>query len=315
VVGSMGIHLDITPQKMIAKELLEAKARERDAYIEAQNKAMELLEEKVVQRTCEVVEQKKIIENKNNEITLSLQYALRIQQALLPDKNKIRNELPESFIFFRPKDIVSGDFYFYHKKNNRIVLAAADCTGHGVPGAFMSMLGSEKLLNAVQKEVPPGETLSLLDRSIKNSLHHAESERSILDGLDIGLCSVDLYTRTVQFAGAHRPIWIVRKATNQLEEIKGANRDIGGWNDETAFFETHSIQLNEGDTFYLFTDGFADQFGDNNKRLMTKKLKEHLVSIQHLSLEDQERAIQICFDRWKGSQEQTDDVLVIGVRL
>jgi PAS domain S-box-containing protein len=313
VVGSIGIHLDITPQKIIAKELDEARARE--SYVEAQEKAMELLEEKVAERIIEVVTAKKFIENKNNEITMSLNYALRIQKAVLPDKNQIRKSLPESFILFKPKDIVSGDFYFYNKNNDRIIIAAADCTGHGVPGAFMSLLGSEKLLMAVQNELTPGATLSFLDRSIKNSLHHSESEKSILDGMDIALCSLDLKNKIIQFAGARRPIWIFRNKENILEEIKGTKKDIGGWNLETQMFETHEIQLKNDDTFYLFSDGFADQFGENNKRLMTKRFKEQLLSIQHLSLPEQKIALKNFFDTWKGSREQTDDVLVIGVRL
>jgi len=313
VVGSMGIHLDITNQKIIAKELEEAKVRE--SQIEAQKKAMELLEEKVAERTSQVVAQKKFIENKNHEITMSLNYALRIQQALLPDKKQIRKALPDSFILYKPKDIVSGDFYFYNKKGDRLIIAAADCTGHGVPGAFMSMLGSEKLLNVLQNEMTPGVTLSLLDRSIKDSLHHSEREKSILDGMDIALCSLDLNNKIIEFAGANRPIWIIRNSSNQFEEIKGTKKDIGGFNNETELFETHQIQFEKGDTFYLFSDGFTDQFGDNNKRLMTKRFKEQLLSIQNLSMPEQKIALKNFFQNWRGSQEQTDDVLVIGVRL
>lgn len=315
VIGSMGIHLDVTLQKQIAEELQEARLIE--SHLEAQKKALELLEEKVKERTSEVLRQKQFIENKNTEITMSLNYALRIQQALLPSKKKMRKTLSASFILFKPKDIVSGDFYFYNKKNDRVIIAAADCTGHGVPGAFMSMLGSEKLLNAVHKGGRPGEILSALDRSIKNSLHHDDNEKSILDGLDISICSIDLGTNIVEFAGAHRPFWMIRKdePIPFLEEIKGANRDIGGWSDETEFFDTHTIQLYEGDTFYLCTDGFADQFGNNNKRMKTRRLKEKLLSIQHLSMEEQEIELKRFFEEWKGAQEQTDDVLMIGIKI
>jgi PAS domain S-box-containing protein len=313
VVGSLGIHLDITRQKMIEKELQETEARKR--LIEAQEKAMELLEEKVAERTREVMDQKKFIEDKNHEITMSLNYALRIQQALLPDQEQVRKILPDSFILFKPKDIVSGDFYFYEVQEDRVIIAAADCTGHGVPGAFMSMLGIEKLLTAVQNVSTPGEALSLLDKSIKNSLHHSESEKSILDGLDIALCFVDLKTKVVEFAGARRPLWIIRHGSNQLTEIKGAKRDIGGWTLETEYFETHKIQLEADDSFFLFSDGYADQFGENDKRLMTKRFQEQLLSIQQLPMSHQERFLRNFLENWQGSQEQTDDILVIGVRL
>jgi PAS domain S-box-containing protein len=314
VIGSVGVHLDITYQKRIAIELEEKKAMQN--LMEWQEKAMEHLEEKVLERTSEVVKQKEIIEHKNKEITNSINYALRIQQALLPEKKELCKTLTDCFILYRPKDIVSGDFYYFSRHENKsCYLAAADSTGHGVPGGFMSMLGSEKLNDAVQKGGEPGDILAILNRSIKNSLRHTETERTILDGFDIALCHIDMEKRMIRYAGAHRPIWIVRKGGTVVEEIKATKFAIGGWTDEQQTFQTHEIRLNEGDAFYLFTDGYADQFGSLNKRLMTKKFREILLSINDRSMADQERHLEKFLNDWQGEEEQTDDILVIGVRV
>jgi PAS domain S-box-containing protein len=314
VIGSVGVHLDISYQKKIAIELEEKKAMK--SLMEWQEKAMEHLEEKVIERTSEVVKQKEIIEYKNKEITNSITYALRIQQALLPNKNELDKALPESFILYNPKDIVSGDFYYFNLVDDGICyLAAADSTGHGVPGGFMSMLGSEKLNDAVLKGRMPGEILSLLNKSIKGSLRHTERERAILDGFDIALCLIDMNTRTIHYAGAHRPIWVIRKGSDAIEEIKATKAAIGGWTEESQEFETHQLQLEEGDSFYIFSDGFADQFGTTNKRLMTKKFKEILLSISNKKMPEQGRYLEDFYLNWKGEEEQTDDILVIGARV
>jgi PAS domain S-box-containing protein len=314
VIGSVGVHLDISYQKRIAIELEEKKAMQN--LMEWQEKAMEHLEEKVQERTSEVVKQKEIIEYKNKEITNSINYALRIQQALLPEKKELCSTLTDCFILYRPKDIVSGDFYYFKRESDSsCFLAAADSTGHGVPGGFMSMLGSEKLHDALQKGGSPGEILAMVNRSIKNSLRRTESERTILDGFDIALCYIDMQTRKLRYAGAHRPIWIVRKGAEVVEEIKPTKFAIGGWTEEFQTFETHQVQLNEGDTFYVFTDGYADQFGSINKRLMTKKFREILLSIRDKSMAEQEKHLQNFLINWQGNEEQTDDILVIGVRM
>ena len=314
IIGSVGVHLDISYQKRIAIELEEKKAMQN--LMEWQEKAMEHLEEKVIERTSEVVKQKEIIEHKNKEITNSINYALRIQQALLPAKQELDTLLPESFILYKPKDIVSGDFYYCcDNLDGTCYLAAADSTGHGVPGGFMSMLGSEKLHDAVQKGGNPGEILSILNRSIKNSLRRTGGERSLLDGFDIALCLLDVKKRVICYAGAHRPMWIIRKDGKSIEEIKGTKTAIGGWTEASQVFDTHEIQMNEGDTFFLFTDGFGDQFGHSGKRLMSKNLKQQLFSIKDLSLEKQKNYLEDFLSKWQGEEEQTDDILVIGVRL
>lgn len=314
IIGSVGVHLDISYQKRISIELEEKKAMQN--LMEWQEKAMEHLEEKVLERTSEVVKQKEIIEQKNKEITNSINYALRIQQALLPAKKELDAALPGCFIVYKPKDIVSGDFYYCsHASDGSCYLAAADSTGHGVPGGFMSMLGSEKLHDAVQKGGSPGEILSILNRSIKNSLRRTGSERSLLDGFDIALCSFEPDHRTVHYAGAHRPMWIIRNGANDIEEIKGTKSAIGGWTDEQQVFETHKVQFEKGDTFFLFTDGFADQFSEGGKRLMSKNFRKKLLEIRDLPLEEQKNYLETFLAKWQGSEEQTDDILVIGVRI
>lgn len=257
----------------------------------------------------------KIIAKKNHEITDSINYALHIQQAMLPDQSEIKNVLPESFIIFKPKDIVSGDFYFFTSCHNKIFIAAADCTGHGVPGGFMSMLGTEKLNTAVKQSSDPGKVLSLLNEGIKLSLHQSEHDYTNRDGMDIVLCAIDLKNRCVEFAGANRPIWIMRKNNDALEEIGGTKASIGGLTENDRYFSTHIIELNKGDTFYLCSDGFADQFGASDKKITTKRFKNLLLTNRGKSLKEQDEILEEFLSDWKGETEQTDDILVVGIRI
>jgi tetratricopeptide (TPR) repeat protein len=258
----------------------------------------------------------RIIKEKNEEITDSINYALHIQQAMLPDKNEIFSVLPNSFVLFKPKDIVSGDFYFFTNHHGKIFIATADCTGHGVPGGFMSMIGSEKLSNAIKQDSDPGKILSLVNEGIKKSLHQSENTKTNRDGMDIALCAIDLKKLTVEFAGANRPIWIIRKDSTMLEEIKGTKASIGGLTEDDKTFDTHHIQLQEGDTFYICSDGYADQFGLNdNKKLTSKIFKNILFAIKDKSISEQDRFLDDFIADWRGSIEQTDDILLIGIRV
>jgi len=241
---------------------------------------------------------------------------LRIQNATLPNLNDIFSELENSFVLYKPKDIVSGDFYWFTKKRNLVFIAAMDCTGHGVPGAFMSIIGSERLNDAVQNEDNPGKILSHLNVGIKTSLHQSENLEFIRDGMDIALCSIDLNTKILNYAGANRPIWIIRKNALVIDVIKGTKNAIGGLTESLQYFETHTIQLNEGDAIYIFTDGYADQDGgERGKKLMTKKFREVLLEIKDASMNEQGAYLSSYFEKWKGDKEQLDDVLVIGIRL
>ena len=283
---------------------------------EAQEKALVFLEQKVKERTAEVVHQKKIIEEKNKDITDSITYAKRIQQAKLPKYEEIKSTFSQSFVLFKPKDIVSGDFYYFTTNHQSIFIASADCTGHGVPGAFMSMIGSEKLDDAVSQSADTSEILRQLNKGIKNSLHQSDSDESTRDGMDIALCSVDINNRIVKYAGANRPLWIIRKGQTVVEEIKGTKTAIGGLTEDSQHFDSHEIKLQQDDTFYIFSDGYADTFGGKEeKKLTTKKFKEILLSIQDKSMADQEAHLDSFIEDWKAGTEQVDDILVIGVRL
>ncbi|HEY0030196.1 MAG TPA: tetratricopeptide repeat protein [Bacteroidia bacterium] len=263
----------------------------------------------------EVEIQKLVIEEKNKDIFDSITYAKRIQQAKLPKKEDITAAFAQNFILFKPKDIVSGDFYFFHKSPSSVFIAAADCTGHGVPGALMSMIGSEQLNDAVSKSQDTSVILQLLNRGIKTSLRQSENDTSTRDGMDIALCAIDVNNCTVKYAGANRPLWIVRKGIDELEEIKATKKAIGGLTENKQYFDSHEIKLSKGDTIYICTDGYADQFsGINGKKLMTKKLKEILVDIQHKSMPEQESHLDHFIEQWRSGTEQVDDILVIGIR-
>ncbi len=280
-----------------------------------------------------------IIEQKNKDITDSINYAKRIQLAKLPKKEEIISALPQSFVLFKPKDIVSGDFYFFapalkgEKTNAPLApfrvggdcffIAAADCTGHGVPGAFMSIIGSEKLEDAVSQSTNLSTILKLLNKGIKTSLRQSDSDESTRDGMDIALIRLDLTgfknpsgLATLQYAGANIPIWLIRKGQREIEETKATKRAIGGLTDDNQHFDTHELQLQQGDTFYIFTDGYADTFGGKNgKKLTTKKFKEILLDIQCKTMEEQEKYLDNFIENWQAGIESVDDILVIGVRL
>jgi serine phosphatase RsbU (regulator of sigma subunit)/Tfp pilus assembly protein PilF len=258
-----------------------------------------------------------IIEEKNHEITDSINYAKRIQNAILPSIQEMQKHIPQSFVLFKPKDIVSGDFYFFHNPiadKQRAIIAVADCTGHGVPGAFMSMIGSEKLNEAVAQSGDAGEILKLLNNGIRASLHQSEAQSSSRDGMDIALCTIK--GNTINFSGANRPLWVIRKGADDIEEYKATKKAIGGFTEQGQTFDSTEIKLNTGDTFYLFSDGYADQFGgENGKKLTTKKFRELLLSLKDKTMPDQYKELDTFIEKWRDNREQLDDVLVIGVRV
>lgn len=259
---------------------------------------------------------KQEIERKHQEILDSVTYAQRIQEAILPSRTEINEAIPQNLILFKPRDIVSGDFYWFTQKEHESIIACVDCTGHGVPGAFMSMIGNT-LLNQIVNErniIEPNLILNELNKEITTSLKQDIEGSDSRDGMDISIIKLNLKNNTLAYAGANRPLYFVRNG--ELQETKANKVAIGGhMQEEEKNFSNHQFQLQQGDSIYLSSDGFADQFSPSDKKLMTKRFKEVLLSIQHLTLPEQEVFLEQYIAEWRGIMEQTDDVLVIGVRV
>jgi serine phosphatase RsbU (regulator of sigma subunit) len=259
---------------------------------------------------------KQEIERKHQEIVDSVTYAQRIQEAILPSRTEINLAIPHNAIMFKPRDIVSGDFYWFSQKGEESILACVDCTGHGVPGAFMSMIGNT-LLNQIVNErdiVQPNLILNELNKEITSALKQDAAGSDSRDGMDISIININANKKQLQYAGANRPLYFVRN--NELIETKANKVAIGGhMQEEEKHFTNHVFELQKGDTIYLSSDGYADQFSPSDKKLMTKRFKEIILGIQHLSMPEQEKYLAQYIDEWRGIMEQTDDVLVIGVRV
>lgn len=282
------------------------------------------LEEKVRQRTAEVVKQKEEIDKQKEQIeeyfvqvTDSIKYAQKIQEAILPPESYVRKLLPDSFIFYRPKDIVSGDFYWLGEADDRVFFAAVDCTGHGVPGAFMSIVGYNQLKQAIitTNGGTPAEILDHLNIGVSETLHQKDENSTSKDGMDIAICSLNHKTRELQYSGAFNPLYLLRKG--EIIQVKGDKFPIGSFLDgETPNFTNHKIQLEEGDLLYIFSDGYADQFGGpRGKKMMYKKFRDILVENSKKDLSVQKELLRDHLVDWMGEEEQVDDILVIGVKV
>lgn len=255
--------------------------------------------------------QKQIVETKNKEITDSIQYAKRIQKAILPPDQTIKKLLGDSFVLYKPKDIVAGDFYWAEEKDNCTLFAAADCTGHGVPGAMVSVVCNNALNRSVREHglTDPGEILNKTREIVVQEFERSDDE--VRDGMDIALCSLE--GNKLKYAGAHNPLWIIRK--NELLEIKANKQPVGKF-DKQESYTTHSFDLIKEDTIYIFSDGYADQFGgEKGKKLKKANFKKLLLSIQQETMPKQCKIINDRFEQWKGDLEQLDDVCVIGIRV
>lgn len=259
--------------------------------------------------------QKIELEEKNRNITDSIFYAGRLQKAILPPENLLNKYFSEAFIYFQPKDIVSGDFYWFSGKNEQFILAAVDCTGHGVPGALMSMMGNNFLSSIVDTEgiTNPSEILKEMNKRTKTSLQNKEASVTANDGMDLAICSIDFKNQTLLYSGAYRPLVFFRDG--QLNEIKADKHSIGGISEYETTFALHEIKIKKGDTFYIYSDGYADQFGGHkNRKYMAGKLKEFLSQISSKEMNEQQKLLEENHFNWRGNNEQVDDLLVIGFR-
>ena len=298
--------------------------------ISSQRDEIEAQRDEIMAQRDLVINQKKQIEHILGNVTSSIRYAKHIQNSMLPASHFLKEILTEHFIFYAPRDIVSGDFYWAANSGNRTVFCVADCTGHGVPGAFMSMLGIAFLKEIVQKEyiTQPAIILRRLRKEIVKSLKQKEDPNQ-KDGMDIALCAINLDTLEMQFAGANNPLYIVGSkqyaagsespdcllptANCLLTELKGDKMPIG-MHARMDNFTLHTYQLQKGDCIYLFSDGIADQFGgENGKKFKYKALKELLTSLSWQPPERQKRMLELNFDEWKGRLEQVDDVTLLGL--
>jgi serine phosphatase RsbU (regulator of sigma subunit) len=257
-----------------------------------------------------------IIEEKQKDITDSINYAQKIQYAILPGDEEINAAFAGSFVLFRPRDVVSGDFYWFHATEQQVMVAAADCTGHGVPGALMSMIGSS-LLNQIILEVKvnaTGEILDLLRQGIKSAFKQKQGENRRRDGMDIGLLSFSKDRKRLQFSGANNGVYYVRNG--EIRELQPDKQPVGQHEGEEKPFASVEMDVQPGDCFYLYTDGFADQFGgEKGKKFKYSKLKELLLEISSLPMAEQKARMEKVFNDWKGIHEQVDDVLIIGIRV
>jgi serine phosphatase RsbU (regulator of sigma subunit) len=276
--------------------------------------------------------QNNLLEEQNKNIVDSIKYAKHIQEAILPPYEIMKALLPENFIVYKPKDIVSGDFYWIKEKEGKIYLAVVDCTGHGVPGAFMSIVGRNGLSEALNNLINPSSAafLDFLNNYVNDTLNQTIDHSTVRDGMDISLCIIDKENKTIQYSGANNPLWIIRSVPVSEEtakmpygmdkrgvEYKPDKQPIGNFiGDVSVPFSYTDIKYNKGDQIYLFTDGYADQFGGpKGKKFKYKQLYEKLLEICHEPMGVQQNVLDRTFENWKGNLEQIDDVCIVGIKL
>jgi serine phosphatase RsbU (regulator of sigma subunit) len=271
---------------------------------------------------AEVLRQKRLLEEKNKEVADSINYASRIQKSIMPDEKTIAELMPDGFVLYLPKDIVSGDFYWinnYHDVNGKVhhLMAVADCTGHGVPGAFMSLIGATILNQTLNNpEISdPAQALDYLNVQLPKNIKSSSASGTIKDGMEISMCEYDAENLKMQFAGANNNLYLVRNGELQL--IRGDKRPIGqGYENLGNKFSNHQIQLQKGDTLYMSSDGFPDQFGGpKGKKFKYKQMEEIFLEIHQLPVSQQREILKKHFIDWKGELDQVDDVCIIGFKI
>ena len=297
-------------------------SRGYEKQIERKNAELEELNHTISQQKDEISAQLDVIAAKNKEITDSIYYAEKIQSAVLPSLADLQSIFPESFVLYKPKDIISGDFYWFGSVGNNFVLVAADCTGHGVPGAFMSMLGITLLNEIVNHHgtVKADAVLNELRNQVKASLGQTGSNAEQKDGMDIALCIIDSSAMQIQYAGAFNPLYLIRlnEQTNtpELSEIKADRMPIGVYPKDKQPFKNNLIQLHPNDSLYLFSDGFNSQFGgEKGDTFKSKRFQELLLSAYNQPMKKQKEVLETSLRNWQGNFEQVDDILVIGLKI
>lgn len=285
--------------------------------LEQQKKEIELQRNHIEIKNQNLEQANTLIESYIHSLTNSIEYAKKIQNALLPPDSIIKSFFPESFILFLPKDIVSGDFYWFGELDNKTFFSAVDCTGHGVPGAFMSLISYELINKAVEKNniSEPEKVLDFLNEEIKIALRKTAFDNDLKDGMDIAFCAYDKKTRILEYSGALNPLYIIRE--NKLIQFKANNMSIGALNVPShKKFVKHEIQLKEGDSIYIFTDGFVSQFGGkSHKKFNKQNFINSLVNIQDMNMSMQKIALLEIYENWRGNTDQTDDILVVGLKI
>jgi serine phosphatase RsbU (regulator of sigma subunit)/HAMP domain-containing protein len=282
-----------------------------------------ILEQKVIERTAEVVRQNEEINHQREkleelykDVTDSIRYAKRLQDSILPTEHYIEKSIPDSFVLFKPKDIVSGDFYWFSETENKILFSAVDCTGHGVPGAFMSLIGANALNQIVQNKIDqPSIILDELNRLSSEALNKTDEGRDkVRDGMDLALCSINRDFTILEYAGANNPLYLIRG--EEIQDIKADKFAIASFEHGEMNYTNHVIELQKGDVIYIFSDGYADQFGGvKGKKFMYKQFRDLLLSIKDEKMHKQKEILNNKIEEWKGSFEQVDDILVIGIRI
>ncbi|MEA2041111.1 MAG: tetratricopeptide repeat protein [Bacteroidota bacterium] len=314
--------------KQKANKLLEQKNNvilSKNAILNQQKEEIETQRDEIEEQRDHVIEQRDKIAKQNKDITDSIVYAQRIQQAVLPPENYIDDLLPEYFILFKPRDIVSGDYYWTNRKNGKVIITAADCTGHGVPGAFMSLLGISFLNDIVNQlsddEIKPNIILNKLRTKIKKSLRQTGEFNKSKDGMDMALCVIDSETNKMEYAGAHNPLILVRD--NEIIHYKADRMPVGiHFRNEKPFSKT-TLDIQKGDKFYIFSDGYVDQFGgEKGRKFMMKRFKKLILDSHNKPMNEQKVIFDTTIENWKGQkdntdieiQEQLDDILIISFK-
>jgi serine phosphatase RsbU (regulator of sigma subunit) len=291
--------------------------RQKNDILKEAAQMMDLKNKEIKRNRDQLFETSRLLEAKNESITNSIRYARRIQEAIIPEPHEVINHFKDAFIFYQPRDIVSGDFYWFSDRYAKKIIIAADCTGHGVPGALMTMMGNS-LINEIVNEKGisnPSEILTELDKKIVQTLQRTSDadKKPIHDGMDVAVLTIDTEKMEIEFAAAHNPLYYMQDG--EMQQIKGSKFPVGSSQYGDKLFDYNLVKAKEGDVFYIFTDGFQDQYSQEAQRkYMSKRFRSFLLLISHLPMEEQRLKLMEEFNLWKGESPQTDDILVIGIK-